>query len=194
MSSRLPKPTRILSERDVKAYCKRLVNLRRWEWRSVKWAGRKHAPDNLIMAPGFPVFPEFKRPEGKARAGQLREHERMRKGGLFVVVLDTKVQVDELLLRMEPKDLEGLETIVGNGDTISKAIQDTDREIAHAAFEQIVSEGPVTRSPRIEIRNGCYFEQRNQFWTLVDAEGHTFRGVWREEDARAFATAMNTES
>lgn len=100
MSPKSPKLIKTLRERDVKAYCQERVKARGWEWRAVKWTGRKHAPDNLIMAPGLAVFLEFKRLKGKARAGQLREHTRMRASALMVEVVDSYVLVDEILEKM----------------------------------------------------------------------------------------------
>lgn len=140
MSPALPRPTRILRERDVKAYCKRQVFANGWEWRAVKWIGRKHAPDNLIMAPGMAVFPEFKRPKGKARAGQEREHARMRKSGLFVVVLQSYADVDALVLHISPRSIEDLEMVIGTSKEIGQRIFEIDRRDAGIAYDNLLDE------------------------------------------------------
>ena len=54
-------------------------------------AGRVNKPDRLVMLPGGKIiFVECKRPGGKPRPGQIREHERLRKLGFHVVVLDSR--------------------------------------------------------------------------------------------------------
>ncbi|OCG39026.1 nuclease [Gilliamella sp. Fer2-1] len=52
--------------------------------------GRINKPDRLVMLPGGKViFVECKRPGEKPRSGQVREHERLRKLGFRVEVLDS---------------------------------------------------------------------------------------------------------
>lgn len=52
--------------------------------------GRVNKPDRLVMLPGGKIiFVECKAPGEKPRLGQLREHERLRKLGFRVVVLDS---------------------------------------------------------------------------------------------------------
>lgn len=84
------------------------------EVRKLKWVGRRHAPDRMLMLPektttvrghlgsthihviryaSHPLI-EVKRPGEKARAGQLREHQRLRDAGFEVYVLDTIEKVD----------------------------------------------------------------------------------------------------
>lgn len=75
------------------------------EVRKLKWVGRNSAPDRLVMLPAKPpLFVELKRPGGLAtfpcnarERAQLREHERMRKMGQRVVVVDSIEGVEELL-------------------------------------------------------------------------------------------------
>lgn len=79
--------------------------------RKVAWIGRRGCPDRLV---GWPerttsigcrerVYParhamvETKRPLGKARADQAREHERLRRLGIWVEVLDTIEAVDKFI-------------------------------------------------------------------------------------------------
>lgn len=58
--------------------------------RKVSWVGRKHAPDRIFSRKDRgEVWLEFKRPKGKARAGQAREHEKMRNAGMEVHVVDS---------------------------------------------------------------------------------------------------------
>lgn len=88
------------------------------EVRKVQWIGRRGAPDRLVMlpvrfkamkplAPGEAVFDEciaaatiwveLKATGVKPEAHQLREHDRMRKMGQRVVVIDSIEGVEELL-------------------------------------------------------------------------------------------------
>ena len=86
------------------------------ETRKVKWIGRMKAPDRVVMLPfkkpdgtyffaGFQtIWVEVKRPGGLAKfpsngheRGQAREHERMRRMGQRVVVIDSIEGVEELL-------------------------------------------------------------------------------------------------
>lgn len=68
------------------------------DYRRVAWVGRRHAPDDLVYLPGrFPFFVECKAPGEKARAGQLREHDRLRAMGFKVFVCSTKEEIDEVL-------------------------------------------------------------------------------------------------
>lgn len=82
------------------------------EVRKVQWIGRRGAPDRIVMLPGsealarFPklvlrppltVWAELKRPGEVAEPHQAREHERMRKMGQQVVVLDSIEAVDKFL-------------------------------------------------------------------------------------------------
>jgi len=61
------------------------------------WQGRRGAPDRLVILPGGKmVFVECKAPGRVCRPHQLREHERLRRLGVMVVVIDCKDQVDEV--------------------------------------------------------------------------------------------------
>ena len=61
------------------------------------WQGRRGAPDRLVILPGGRmVFVECKAPGQKAKDHQLREHERLRKLGVMVVVVDSKDAIDEV--------------------------------------------------------------------------------------------------
>ena len=75
------------------------------EVRKVKWIGRSGAPDRLVMLPnsvlpmtfGVAIWVELKATGIAAKPHQLREHERMRKMGQRVVVIDSIEGVEELL-------------------------------------------------------------------------------------------------
>lgn len=111
-----------MRERDIEAHLVRRVKELGGEVRKVKWIGRRGAPDRLVMLPerpagsvrteillGLPVkwrrlcdgdttiWVELKAPGVKPEAHQLREHERMRRMGQRVVVIDSIEGVEELL-------------------------------------------------------------------------------------------------
>lgn len=68
------------------------------EVRKVRWIGRNGAPDRLVMLPGRPaLWVELKAPGEKCRPHQIREHERMRRMGQVVAVVDSLEGVDEVL-------------------------------------------------------------------------------------------------
>ena len=78
------------------------------EVRKVKWIGRRGAPDRLVMLPAQAEFwrhdirdraiwVELKAPGEKPEPHQAREHERMRRMGQRVEVIDSIEGVEELL-------------------------------------------------------------------------------------------------
>lgn len=78
------------------------------EVRKVKWLGRRGAPDRLVMLPltplsagkpheGRTIWVELKAPGEKPEPHQAREHERMRRMGQRVEVIDSIEGVEELL-------------------------------------------------------------------------------------------------
>lgn len=84
------------------------------EVRKVAWIGRKGAPDRLVMLPpfewdgasreGYTIWVELKAPGGAAtfpknahERAQHREHERMRKMGQRVEVVDSYERIEEVL-------------------------------------------------------------------------------------------------
>lgn len=87
-----------MRERDIEAYLVARVRELGGEVRKVKWVGRAHAPDRFVMLPRRrALWVELKRPGERARPGQVREHERMRKLGQRVEVVDSYEGVDEVL-------------------------------------------------------------------------------------------------
>lgn len=82
-------------EADIERHLAKRVKELGGEVRKVQWPGRRHAPDRLVLLPDrMAAFVELKRPGDKPRAGQLREHDRLRKACLVVVVFDTKEAID----------------------------------------------------------------------------------------------------
>ena len=100
-----------MRERDIERHLVERVKALGGEVRKVAWQGRRGAPDRLVMLPaswkgrrtsGFwdsptTIWVELKAPGVKPEAYQLREHERMRKMGQRVVVIDSIEGVEELL-------------------------------------------------------------------------------------------------
>ncbi|MER1940618.1 VRR-NUC domain-containing protein [Castellaniella sp. FW104-16D08] len=116
-----------MRESDIEKYLVKRVNELGGEVRKVKWIGRRGAPDRLVMLPPYrlpsqpqngrvttpeiqqamaavlegrkaaTVWIELKAPGGKAKPHQAREHERMRRMGQCVVVVDSMEGVDEVL-------------------------------------------------------------------------------------------------
>jgi len=98
---------RPLRESDIEKYLVKRVKELGGEVRKVQWIGRSGAPDRLVMLPRQEAYRqtlndptiwiELKAPGKKAEPHQLREHERMRKMGQRVVVIDSLEGVDEVL-------------------------------------------------------------------------------------------------
>lgn len=97
-----------MRERDIERHLVERVEELGGEVRKVQWVGRNGAPDRLVMLPmtkcgtgwvtaGWTLWVELKAPGEKAKPHQIREHERMRKMGQRVVVIDSIEGVEELL-------------------------------------------------------------------------------------------------
>jgi hypothetical protein len=96
-------------ERDVEDYLLAQVKALGGETRKVKWLDRDGAPDRLVMLPEIAsrgpagtipaerFLVELKAPGKKPTATQLREHERLRKFGWRVEVVDSFERVNEVL-------------------------------------------------------------------------------------------------
>lgn len=94
-----PHETR-LRESDIEQYlCDKCAML---GWLPLKFTSpqRRNVPDRLIVTEcGIDMFfVECKAPGQTATAGQLREHERLMKRGALVYVVDSKEDVDEVLI------------------------------------------------------------------------------------------------
>jgi hypothetical protein len=94
---------KVLRERDVERYLVQQVKKAGGEVRKLEWIGRRGAPDRIVMLPsgleggGVTIFVELKAPGKKPEAHQLREHNRMRRMGQEVEVIDSLEAVDDLL-------------------------------------------------------------------------------------------------
>lgn len=97
-----------MRERDIEDYLVKRVNAMGGEVRKVRWIGRRGAPDRLVMMPavvteaghfadGGTVWVELKAPGKVPEPHQVREHERMRKMGQRVEVIDSLAGVEALL-------------------------------------------------------------------------------------------------
>jgi hypothetical protein len=89
-----------MRERDIERYLVKRVKELGGEVRKVQWIGRRGAPDRLVMMPMMlspTIWVELKATGKTAEPHQQREHERMRKMGQRVEVVDSFEQVDRLL-------------------------------------------------------------------------------------------------
>lgn len=95
-----------MRESTIEQYLVDQVKTLGGECRKIKWIGRHGAPDRLVMLPatgeviGYQprtIWVELKAPGEKAKPHQQREHERMRRMGQRVVVIDSIEGVDEVL-------------------------------------------------------------------------------------------------
>ena len=79
--------------KDVETPTIEYAERRGFEYRKVKWVGRRGAPDNLFGDPTGqqvpPFFVEFKAPGKKPRRDQWREIHGLRAWGFRVYVIDT---------------------------------------------------------------------------------------------------------
>lgn len=94
---------RPLRESDIEAYLVKCAKAAGGECRKIQFIGRPGAPDRLVMLPdcmrwvgGAAIWVELKAPGKKAEPHQIREHERMRKMGQRVEVIDSYEQVEDL--------------------------------------------------------------------------------------------------
>lgn len=94
-----------MRESVIEQYLVKRVEELGGEVRKVRWIGRRGAPDRLVMCPSpqdfrwwcSTVWVELKATGEKPEAHQLREHDRMRRMGQRVVVIDSIEGVEELL-------------------------------------------------------------------------------------------------
>jgi hypothetical protein len=93
-----------IRERDIEEYLVARVKAMGGEVRKVKWIGRNGAPDRFVLLPSSePLMPgrhlwvELKAPGKVPEDHQLREHDRMRRIGCAVLVIDSFAGVEEML-------------------------------------------------------------------------------------------------
>lgn len=86
-----------MRESTIENYLVERVKAMGGECRKLRWIGRNGAPDRIVMLNGQVIFIELKAPGEKAKPHQVREHERMRRMGQRVEVVDSCERVDEVL-------------------------------------------------------------------------------------------------
>ena len=84
-----------MRESAVVKKLKAVVRELRGTTRKVKWEGRRHAPDLLVLLPLAHCMVETKATDKQARAGQAREHARLRASGMPVFVINSEEQIDQ---------------------------------------------------------------------------------------------------
>lgn len=97
-----------MRESAIEKYLVARVKALGGEVRKVQWVGRRGAPDRLVMRPAVQgaagsyyapesIWVELKATGKVAEPHQIREHNRMRKMGQRVEVVDSFQRVDEVL-------------------------------------------------------------------------------------------------
>ena len=86
-----------MKEIEIEDYLVERVKEIGGEIRKVKWIGRRGAPDRCVMVEGITFWVELKRPGAKPQPHQVREHERMRRAGQNVEIIDSFESVDVLI-------------------------------------------------------------------------------------------------
>jgi hypothetical protein len=86
-----------MRESDIENYLVKRVKAMGGEIRKVSWVGRRGAPDRRVMLGERTAWVELKAPGKTAEPHQVREHERMRRLGERVVVIDSFEGVEALL-------------------------------------------------------------------------------------------------
>lgn len=84
-------------ERDIEDYLVERARALGGEVRKVRWVGRRGAPDRLVILPERSIWVELKAPGQRPKPHQTREHERLRRMGQEVAVVDSLDGVDALL-------------------------------------------------------------------------------------------------
>lgn len=89
-----------MREKDIEIYLVKQAEALGALVRKTTWVGINHCPDRLIMLPNITVWVEVKAPNQSPRAGQQREHERMRQHGQLVYVVASYQAVDDLIAKL----------------------------------------------------------------------------------------------
>jgi hypothetical protein len=85
-------------ESDIEKYLVKRVKDVGGQIRKAQWVGHVGAPDRRVMLPNrMPIWIELKAPGKKPEPHQVREHNRMRKLGELVEVIDSYEAVDNLI-------------------------------------------------------------------------------------------------
>jgi hypothetical protein len=86
-----------MREKEIEAYLVRRVKKLGGVAEKFTSPGRRSVPDRLVTLPGGRVcFVEVKATGGKVTDNQARDHERRRKMGFAVFVVDSKEAVDRI--------------------------------------------------------------------------------------------------
>jgi len=87
-----------VSESRVESYLRKEVKKAGGACRKFVSPGRRHVPDNIALwSVAIAEFVECKDKGRGARAGQKREHARLKKLGFRVFLIDTKEKVDQYI-------------------------------------------------------------------------------------------------
>jgi hypothetical protein len=87
-----------MRESDIEKYLVKRVKDVGGQIRKAQWVGHVGAPDRRVMLPNrMPIWIELKAPGKKPEPHQIREHNRMRKLGELVEVIDSYEAVDNLI-------------------------------------------------------------------------------------------------
>lgn len=92
-----------MRESTIEDYLSACVRQLGGDTRKLAWIGRSDAPDRYVMLPhrvhkaAKQLLVEVKRPGEAPRPSQLREHERLRRFGVRVEVVDSFEAVDALI-------------------------------------------------------------------------------------------------
>lgn len=87
-----------MRERDIENHLVKRVKELGGEIRKAQWIGRVNAPDRYVMIPGRrSMWVELKAPGKLPTAQQIREHNRLRRMGEIVEVIDSIEGVEALL-------------------------------------------------------------------------------------------------
>ena len=85
-------------ESDIEKYLVKRVKDVGGQIRKAQWVVHVGAPDRRVMLPNrMPIWIELKAPGKKPEPHQVREHNRMRKLGELVEVIDSYEAVDNLI-------------------------------------------------------------------------------------------------
>lgn len=85
-----------MRETTIEQYLIAKVRALGGECRKLAWIGRRGAPDRVVLYQSRLIFVELKAPDQKPKPHQLREHERLRRMGQRVEVIDSFDSVDQL--------------------------------------------------------------------------------------------------
>lgn len=99
-----------MKEKQIEEYGRKLAEHRKLGHYKFVSPARAHVPDRLVLAnvPGFLRetlaqyirFVEYKSTTGEVTAAQRREHERLKKMGFRVDVVNSREQIRDILLQM----------------------------------------------------------------------------------------------